>query len=470
VLRLHHFFFANVAGLFLATLAISSIVSYYTLKSFVIQENQLQLEQSITLIQMQPYHISDLDRIAANTHASIQDRVTFVAEDGTVLADSNSDKFEMENHADRYEIMQARQKGLGVDTRYSATLHIHYLYVAKKILVDDHVIYLRLATPLNTIMSNFYTLWSRLIIIFVLFMGIGLFAAYKMSKRVRYDIEQIVKYLEEISNKNYKAVIKTEYFKEFLHIALNLKDLAKKLATRDKQKRKYTAKLRLVNKQRNDILSAISHEFKNPIASIMGYADTLLDDPNVNPKIRVRFLQKILSNARKITYMIDRLALSVKLENNDLKINPTRFNLVDLIQDVTLNLATKYRDREINFDGEECIVYADKDMLDNVLTNLIDNALKYSEEDVTVSLSDGKLMVVDKGMGISEGELDKVASKFYRVDKNTWDNSMGLGLAIVNYILKLHDTKLIIESKVGEGSRFGFSVKKMMKQADKNHG
>ena len=465
MLKLHHFFFANIVGLFLATLTISSIVSYYTLKTFVITENQKQLEQSITLLQLQPYRLSDLDRIAANAHAAIQDRVTFVAEDGTVLADSNTDKFAMENHADRYEIMQARRDGLGADTRYSATTHIHYLYVAKKILVDDRAIYLRLATPLHTVMSNFYTLWYRLIVIFVIFMVIGLIAAYQMSNRVRYDIAQITKYLEEISNKNYKAVIKTRYFNEFLHIALNLKDLAKKLATRDKQKRKYTAKLRLVNKQRNDILSAISHEFKNPIASIMGYADTILDDPEINPKIRDRFLEKILANARKITYMIDRLALSVKLENNDLTIHPMLFNLADLIQDVTLNLSKKYRDREIHFSGETCMVYADKDMLDNVLTNLIDNALKYSEEDVTVSISKGTLMVIDKGMGISENELDKVASKFYRVDKNTWDNSMGLGLAIVGYILNLHQTKLIIESKVGEGSKFGFSLKNMLKEA-----
>ena len=451
----------------MATMVISSIISYYTLKSFIIEENTEQLEHNIALMQMQPYHLSDLDRIAANTKAAIQDRVTFVSEDGTVLADSSSDKFNMQNHANRYEIMQARREGLGMDNRYSVTTHVHYLYVAKKILVDDKVIYLRLATPLGTIMSNFYTLWSRLIIIFAFFMVIGLLSAYQMSKRVRYDIEQIVKYLDEISNKNYKAVIKTVYFKEFLHIALNLKDLAKKLATRDKQKRKYTAKLRLVNKQRNDILSAISHEFKNPLASIMGYTDTLLDDPNVNPKIRVRFLDKILSNAGKIAYMIDRLALSVKLENNDLSIYPMNFNLVDLIQDVILNLSSKYRDREIHFQGEECLVNADKDMLDNVLTNLVDNALKYSDDDVTISIIDGKLMVIDKGMGISEADIDKVSSKFYRVHKNTWDNSMGLGLAIVSYILKLHGSSLIIESKVGEGSLFGFSLKKMMKGACK---
>jgi len=461
VLKLHHFFFANMVGLFMATFIVSSFVSYYTLKAFVIKENTQQLEYSIALMQMQDLHVDDLDSIAANIHESVTYRVTFIAEDGVVLADSNSDKHTMQNHSDRAEIIQAALEGLGVQTRYSVTTHIDYLYVAKKIMVDTETLYLRLATPLNTIMSSFYTLWIRLIIIFIIFMVVGLMVAYQMSKRVRYDINQIVKYLDEISNKNYKAIIKTAYFQEFLHIALNLKDLAKKLSNRDKQKRKYTAKLRLVNKQRNDILSAISHEFKNPLAAIVGYTDTLLDDPDVTSKVRVRFLEKILSNSRKISNMIDRLAFSVKLENNDLSIRPTEFDIVELIQDVILNLSSKYRDREIHFKGASCRIFADKEMLDNVLTNLVDNALKYSQEDVEISISDTKVMVADKGLGIAEADLDKVASKFYRVDKNSWDNSMGLGLAIVSYILKLHDSKLIIESKVGAGSRFGFSIKKM---------
>ena len=89
----------------MATLIVSSVVSYYTLKSFVVEQSTKNLEHSIALIQMQRFNLSDLDRIAANTHASIQDRVTFVAEDGLVLADSNSDKFSMENHANRFEIM-----------------------------------------------------------------------------------------------------------------------------------------------------------------------------------------------------------------------------------------------------------------------------------------------------------------------------------------------------------------------------
>ena len=297
----------------------------------------------------------------------------------------------------------------------------------------------------------------------ILGFSIFIYAINRGARRMQKELLMINKYLENLDKAekiDYKAHFFTQEFEDINQNLIKVLNSAKK---REEIKQRYTAKLKLKNRQRADMISAIAHEFRNPIASIMGYADTLLDDPNINPKIRVRFLEKILSNARKIAYMIDRLALSVKLENNDMSVHPMTFNLVDLIQDVILNLSSKYRDREIHFNGEECIVTADKDMLDNVLTNLVDNALKYSDDDVTISIIDSKLMVVDKGMGISENDIDKVSSKFYRVHKNTWDNSMGLGLAIVGYILKLHDSELIIESKVGEGSLFGFSLKKMIK-------
>ncbi len=128
-----------------------------------------------------------------------------------------------------------------------------------------------------------------------------------------------------------------------------------------------------------------------------------------------------------------------------------------------MNLSKKYKDRQINFSGESYPVNADRTMMETVIINLIDNAMKYSQEDVTVSIIDNKFMVLDKGMGIAKKEIDKITSKFYRVQKNTWDNSMGLGLAIVSYVLKLHNLELIIESKENEGSIFGFNLKSIKK-------
>ncbi len=288
--------------------------------------------------------------------------------------------------------------------------------------------------------------------------------AYKISKKAHYDILQITHYLDQISAKNYRAVLKPEYFREFLQISIMLKNLVKKLHNRDKQKRKHTAKLRLINKQQNDILSAISHEFKNPIAAIMGYAETLHDDLNIDPKIREKFLDKILSNTHRVTLMLDRLALSVKLENNDLSIKPTSFDLSGVCLDSISILQAKYPERSIRYEGGDKTVFADKTMLELVITNLIDNALKYSEEEVRVALSENSISITDKGIGIAPAELDKITSKFYRVQKNRWDNSMGLGLSIVSYILKLHDTSLTIKSTLGIGSTFSFGLETLIQK------
>lgn len=408
---------------------------------------------------MQLANTKDLDKFAAEIRKKIHVRVTIIDENGIVIAESNEDKNVMDNHGGRAEVMEAATQEYGSIMRYSKTIGIDFIYVAKKVFYRSNPVFLRLSVPLEKLMEDFYALWYRLAIVFTAFVAIGLLIALKISKKIRHDLFQITEYLREVSDKNYKAIVKPEYFSEFLYIALTLKNLAKKLNNRDKQKRKYTARLRLINKQRNDVLSAISHEFKNPIASIQGYAETLLDDPDADTKIRQRFLEKIMQNGKKISSMLDRIALSVKLENNDLKTKPSTFDLAELVQDVIMNLGKKYKDREISFSGESYNITADRTMIETVIINLIDNAMKYSQEDVTVSIIDNKLMVIDKGMGIAEKELDKITSKFYRVQKNTWDNSMGLGLAIVSYVLTLHDSSLSIDSKEGEGSIFSFDLK-----------
>jgi len=406
----------------------------------------------------------NLDEYAHMLNKTTGLRVTMVDNKGVVIAESEVAKENMENHGSRYEIMQANSEEFSHIIRYSDTLFVDFLYVAKKIVVRNEPIYLRLSTSLAKVMEDFYSLWIKLALLFLLILMFAFYASKRMSARVLYDIEQLTNYLDEISNKNYKAIIKTKYFYEFLQISLLLKNLVKKLSNRDKQKRKYTAKLRLVNKQRNDILSAISHEFKNPIASIMGYAQTLEEDPDINPKIRAKFLEKISSNADKISKMLDRLALSVKLENNDLEIRASEFNLKTLAQEVAANLRLKYKEREIHVSIPEQMVKADKTMLELTLINLLDNALKYSQNDVYLSLQNNIVAVKDSGIGIKEEHIDKVTSKFYRVDKNSWDNSMGIGLAMVSYILKAHNSSLLIDSTFAKGSVFSFSIKEMIKK------
>jgi len=129
-----------------------------------------------------------------------------------------------------------------------------------------------------------------------------------------------------------------------------------------------------------------------------------------------------------------------------------------LLKEVKSALEEKYVDRGIQISGESYMVEADRTLMEVVLKNLIENALKYSKEDVIVRIENGRVSVEDRGVGISEKELDKVTKKFYRSDTHTWDNSMGLGLSIVKTILNLHQSKLDISSTKEEGSTFSFMI------------
>ena len=442
----------------MGTLIIASFIGYYSLKEMIINDHIDHLKKTIELVSAQSNQAHCLDHYVSAVHNQTDYRATVFDTDGNVLAESNIDKRSVESTHNREEVMNAATEPYGVNVRHSAVFDEDYIFVAKQISFHGDIVILRLGVPLHSIMEYFYELWIKLAASFALFIIIALIIAFKISKKAEYDIAQITHYLHEISAKNYTAVLKPEHFREFLQITLLLKNLVKKLRNRDKQKRKYTARLRLINKQQNDILSAISHEFKNPVAAIVGYTETLQEDPRLNLAIREKFLGKIHSNALKISTMLDRLALSVKLENNDLSIKPTVFDMDTLCRDVTSTLQGKYPLRQIRYEGHSKEVVADKTMLDLVITNLIDNAIKYSEDVVTLRLTDQKIEVMDKGIGIAPNELELISNKFYRVQKNSWDNSMGLGLAIVSYILKLHDATLRIESTLGVGSTFSFGL------------
>ena len=461
MLKIHHLFFIKFITLFVSTLILAALLSYVTLKESMLQKSQEELIKALALTEQLLQKSDDFDALAKTIRQKSGYRITLVDADGAVVAESDYDKKEMENHARREELLKARKNAIGVALRHSHTLNKDFLYVARYITLHNGRYALRLSINIDSVFQSFDAFWMRIIIAIGFFILLAVFITYQMSKKIGYDIEQIRTYLIELENKNYKAVLQPRYFKEFLEISIMLKNLAKKLHNRAKQKRKHTAKLRLINKQRNDILSAISHEFKNPLAAIDGYAQTLYDDIDAPKNIRTKFLGKILANSKKIASMLDRLALSVKLENNDIKPDKSRFSFDTLIDEVADALEQKHRERKIRRKLQHIHIYADKTMMELLIANLLDNALKYSQEDIAVTLDAKRLCVIDRGIGIDEEEVKKITAKFYRVRKNSWDNSMGLGLSIVEYILKLHDTQLQIDSKPKKGSKFGFKLDKL---------
>jgi len=268
-------------------------------------------------------------------------------------------------------------------------------------------------------------------------------------------MHKIVSFLKALTKKKKPNYISSSYSKEFDTITTLLTKVAQILIKKEKQKLKYTAKLENSNRQKDDIISAISHEFKNPIAVINGYSQTLLDDENLNPNIRNKFLEKITKNGAKLSELIDTLRLSIKLDSGQQSLNFRETNLYELISDTLESVKMSYPKRQAIIKGErDIIVTLDPTLFSVVLSNLIENAFKYSEDEVIIEFDTAGIKVIDTGIGISEKNLKNITNKFFRVHANSWNNSLGLGLFIVNNIINMHKFTLTIESEEKEGSTF----------------
>ena len=285
-----------------------------------------------------------------------------------------------------------------------------------------------------------------------------MFYVYLGAKRIKRELKVIEKYIsnaDEFREGNRQSHFFT---REFDHINLQLIRILRVIKKKDKKKRKQTAKIKLKNRQRSDMLSAIAHEFRNPIAAIMGYAQTINDDEEIPPALRKRFLTKIYNNGDKIEELLSRLLLWNRFESGEQKLQLSKFDMQPLIKEVASNLEDRYKNREIIVYKTPMIVKADRALMEIVIKNLIENALKYSKEPVEIKIVDNQISVVDRGVGISTENIEKVTKKFFRTDEHSWDNSMGLGLAIVKQILKLHNSSIMIESREDEGSSFSFTL------------
>jgi len=283
-----------------------------------------------------------------------------------------------------------------------------------------------------------------------------LMSVYYGTKRVAKELKNVESYLSgAVANPEPSARFFT---REFESVNMKLIQILRKIQKREKEKRKYTAKIKLKNRQRSDMLSAIAHEFRNPIAAIMGYSQTLTEDEDIPRGLRLKFLGKIYNNGEKIEELLSRLLLWNRFESGEQKLQMSKFNLQPLTREIAINLEDRYKGREIVVEGANLVIKADKALMEIVLKNLIENALKYSKEIVVVRFSLHGVEIVDHGVGISKENIEKVTKKFFRTEEHSWDNSMGLGLAIVKQILKLHHTVLEIESEEDRGSTFSFKI------------
>ena len=227
---------------------------------------------------------------------------------------------------------------------------------------------------------------------------------------------------------------------------------------------------------RREFLGDVSHELKTPIFAIEGFIETLLDGALEDQKVNRKFLQKAGKHAERLSNLVSDILIISQLESGELSMHIEKFNLNDMVTDLVDSLSYKFtkKDRDIHIDIrpnglEKVNVVGDILRIEQVLRNLIDNAVKYGDlkGNILLILEDapeGKITVKikDNGPGIDPVHQARLFERFYRVDKSRSrkKGGTGLGLAICKHFIEAHKEKIWVESDLGKGATFNFTLKK----------
>ena len=229
--------------------------------------------------------------------------------------------------------------------------------------------------------------------------------------------------------------------------------------------------LRKLERTREEFVANVSHELRTPLSLIKGYTETLLDGAQANPEVASKFLQTIDRNAERLKLLIEDLLTISELESGRMRLQTETLALQPLVTKLLDDFKPRASSRGITLVNELPVLaaQADPNRIQQVLSNLVDNAIKYGRADGTVTLTGRaaaadmiELCVADDGPGIPPEACERVFERFYRVDKarSREQGGTGLGLSIVKHIVQSHGGKVWVESEPGHGCRFYFSLPK----------
>lgn len=228
-------------------------------------------------------------------------------------------------------------------------------------------------------------------------------------------------------------------------------------------------KIRQLEDVRREFVANVSHELKTPLTSIRGYAETLLDGGLEDAEGSRRFVGKIERNALELQALVEDILKLSEIESGRLEFKPVPLHLHETIQSVWENFEAMARKKEVRFENQvekSLLVSVDPSAVKQVLGNLIDNAIKYSSAGGSIRISSTsqsgwcRVQVADTGPGIAERDLPHLFERFYRVDKarSREVGGTGLGLAIVKHLVQSHGGEVGVESELGHGARFFFTI------------
>ena len=363
-------------------------------------------------------------------------RITIIDADGTVVYDNETNDIEMDNHKDRPEIESALKNGEGSDVRKSSTLNKSTYYYA--VLLDDGQV-LRIAKEASSV-------WNIFIKVLPLILGIIILMLFSVGIITHYITKSIVKPVEELAN-NIDEIKDIKTYKEIQPFIDTIKKQHEDIVKNSHVRQEFTAN--------------VSHELKTPLTSISGYSE-LIENGMATQEDTIRFAGEIHKSSQRLLTLINDIIELSELDSSESKVAMETVNIYDIAKNCVEMLKFNAKDHGVNlkFEGTPCNITANKMMMEELVYNLLSNAIRYNREGGSATVRVNKILdrvnleVLDTGIGISKENQKRIFERFYRVDKSRSKSTggTGLGLAIVKHILIKHNAQLELESTEGKGT------------------
>ena len=361
-------------------------------------------------------------------------RITLIEKDGTVLFDNMYSSNTLENHLQRPEVQKALQNQIGKDIRFSQT-YGGYTYYFAVMLKQGQI--LRVAFITSDIVKLFANIIPIVCVCLVVSLIVGFLLARRMTQKI----------IKPINNMDFQKPSMNGTYEE-------LRPLVQRIKRQNEERSKN-------EKMRQEFSANVSHELKTPLTSISGYAE-LLESCLVQGDDVMNFAQKIHKEATRMSNLVNDIIKISKLDEHRVGIEKESVDLLKVVLDVKdrLELVAEKQKVTVRVSGQQVIVTAVEQLIDEMVYNLCENAIKYNKTGGTVYINVGmesgraRLEISDTGIGIPKDCQDRVFERFFRVDKShsRQTGGTGLGLAIVKHVVEYHNGSISLSSTPNQGT------------------
>jgi two-component system, OmpR family, phosphate regulon sensor histidine kinase PhoR len=463
------------------TTLLAILISVEIEKSFFTRlTDQLETETRTieALLSESMVRLDSRDKSTATLHTlslTTRSRITLIALDGKVLYDSwvpDSLLSTLENHATREEVLAARQHGTGWDKRHSASTGEDLFYLAREVRFThspgsalSNLEYVRVAISLRDVDAAVSEIRGKVFLAGLFALIVIAIASRIVSRQITKPIVEIAAIVRDIQAGNLDRKLPVRSQDEIGQLAALINEMTGKLKEDIEQ-------LKRLERVRSEFLGNVSHELRTPIFSMKGFLETLLEGAVNDPEVNVRFVEKAYKHANRLDSLLSDLIEISRIESGEMKMSFRYFDVASLLrqtmQDSSDQSAKKNQKLNLDTPEGELMVLGDKERLRLAIGNIVDNAIKYSpsEATITIRLSASEALatisISDNGPGIEAEHMPRIFERFYRVDKNRSREvgGTGLGLAIVKHIVEAHGTKVSVFSEIGKGTTFTFDLKR----------